>query len=257
MPVAASRDDSAALPHESRIAAAVTRRGERADRDRREAVRRPASSPEARQKTTSPSTSENTGSTARATPPLAIRATRAQAGLVERRVGHHADERRVALLAASSSRAASLIAATQLGGRQHLAVVAARPRQHRPSSPITSPNALTTASAATVSPRPARAPPRSRPRPAARSRPRIFPTAAPVPGADPAPLRDARGRRVAGRIAGVRARARLRVALGEVVDHRRGDDRHQPRRASRSRARAPRASASRRRRPPARRRCRR
>src|ERR671910_2601332 len=38
-------------------------------------------SPEARQKATSPSASENTGSTARAPPPLAIRATREQAGL--------------------------------------------------------------------------------------------------------------------------------------------------------------------------------
>src|SRR4051812_50148361 len=37
--------------------------------------------PEERQNTTSPSTSEKTGSTARATPPLAIRATRAQAAL--------------------------------------------------------------------------------------------------------------------------------------------------------------------------------
>src|SRR5919197_6284951 len=37
--------------------------------------------PDERQKTTSPSTSENTGSTARATPPLAIRATRAHAAL--------------------------------------------------------------------------------------------------------------------------------------------------------------------------------
>src|SRR6266508_2910036 len=37
--------------------------------------------PDERQKTTSPSTSEWTGSTARATPPLAILATRAQAAL--------------------------------------------------------------------------------------------------------------------------------------------------------------------------------
>ena len=37
-------------------------------------------SPDARQKTTSPSTLEKTGSTARATPPLAIRATRVQPG---------------------------------------------------------------------------------------------------------------------------------------------------------------------------------
>src|SRR3954471_22081790 len=40
-----------------------------------------APEPDYTQNTTSPSTSENTGSTARATPPLAIRATRAHAAL--------------------------------------------------------------------------------------------------------------------------------------------------------------------------------
>ena len=112
--------------------------------------------PDERQKTTSPSTSEWTGSTARATPPLAILATRAQAAL---------------------SSAASVITQTsvvlrsssfvQSGGPSIAAISSAvdraspssplGPASTRPSSPITSPKALTTASAATVSPRPLRA----------------------------------------------------------------------------------------------------
>ncbi len=113
--------------------------------------------PDERQKVTSPSTSEWTGSTARATPPLAILATRAQAAL---------------------SSAASVITQTsvvlrsssfvQSGGPSIAAISPAvetaaspssplGPASTRPSSPITSPKALTTASAATVSPRPLRA----------------------------------------------------------------------------------------------------
>ena len=108
------------------------------------------------QKATSPSTSENTGSTARATPALAIRATRVQAGLSN--AASVITQIRVVLR--SSSR-------LQSGGRSSSVIARAvelccpsavsRPASTAPSAPITSPNALTTAIAATVSPVPVRA----------------------------------------------------------------------------------------------------
>ena len=112
-------------------------------------------SPEARQKTTSPSNGVKTGSMARATPALAIRATLAQPSLVEAGVGDHADERRALRgprprsspagprRAASSSTLRSISPSSPRG-----------PAISAPSAPITSPVALTTASAATVSPAP-------------------------------------------------------------------------------------------------------
>ena len=63
----------------------------------------------------------------------------------------------------------------------------------------------------------------------ARSRPRILPTAAPAPGADPPATRVGGGGLAGGPTLG-RPRADRALALGQVVDHRRRDDRHDPRR---------------------------
>src|SRR5919204_215849 len=112
--------------------------------------------PDERQKATSPSTSEWTGFTARATPALAILATRAQPALSSDAsvITQTSDELR------SSSR-------VQSGGASIAAISSAverispssplGPASARPSSPITSPIAFTAASAATVSPPPLRA----------------------------------------------------------------------------------------------------
>ena len=193
---------------ESRIAAAVTVAASGPDRERGEPVRRARRArPEARQKATSPSTSENTGSTARATPPLAIRATRVQAGLSS---GASVITQTSVVLRSSTrvQSGASVIAASVAGGR---AAPRRRRRGRRPAprrrAPITSPNALTTAIAATVI-----AEARARRRvadPGRRRRARgrgSCPTAAPVP----APTRPRSGtpaaRRLAGRVAGGRRR---------------------------------------------------
>src|SRR5436190_6424782 len=116
--------------------------------------KRPVSpAPDARQNATSPSTSEWTGSTARATPPLAIRATREQAALSSAA----SVITQASVVFRSSSRDQSggpSIAATRAAVESAPASSPLGPASTCPSSPITSPNAFTTASTATVSPRP-------------------------------------------------------------------------------------------------------
>ena len=116
----------------------------------------PASSPEARQNATSPSTLENTGSTARATPPLAIRATRVHAGLSS---GASVITQTRVVLSSSTlvQSGASVIEASAAVVGTISSSSPWAPARIAPSSPITSPNALTTAIAATVVPRPERA----------------------------------------------------------------------------------------------------
>ena len=136
--------------------------------------------PEARQKATSPSTSENTGSTARATPALAIRATRVQAGLSSG--ASVITQTRVVLRSSSRVQSgSSVIAAIAAAVEAEASPSTRSPASTAPSAPITSPNALTTASAATRWPRPVRAGGVADPRRVPRSRPAILPTAAPVP----------------------------------------------------------------------------
>src|SRR2546423_541497 len=137
--------------------------------------------PDDRQKATAPSTSEGTGSTAGATPPLAILATREQPALSS--AASVITQTSVVLRSSSLVQSGGpSIAAISLAVDSSSSPCSPRgPASTRPSCPITSPNALTTASAATVSPRPLRAAAYPTPAGTERSRPRIFPTAAPVP----------------------------------------------------------------------------
>ena len=179
--------------------------------------------------------------------------------LVERRVGHHADQRRVALLELASSRAARPSPRSRRRS--------SRPPRRPASIPASTVAVVADHVAERVDDRERRDPvaearasrPRSRPRSGSRcSRPAILPTAAPVPGADPARARArlAPPPRTPRSPASASGRA-ARVAGREVVDHRRGHDRDQ---AARGRVAAPLLLAPahrRRRRRRGRRRCRR
>ena len=218
-------------------------RGKGPDRERGEPVPGRRRSPEARQKTTSPSTSEKTGSTARATPALAIRATRVQAGLSS---GASVITQTSVVLRSSRPRPVgrAVHRRDQRCVRIDRAVARRGPaRAPRRRAPITSPNAFTTASAATVVPAAGRAGRVADPAPGADARDR---------GSCPPPRRSrrrpgprsgtCRSRGLAGRVAGVRRRAAPPGSpCRQVVDHRRGDDRHQAAGRRVARARAPRS----------------
>ncbi len=151
-------------------------------------------------------------------------------GLVERRVRHHADERRVPLLDLGPVR--HLVhRREQLSRRAHLAVLGARPRElatlaeHVPER--VDHRERRDGLAATAA--------RGGVADAGRGRAlatQDLPHRRAGPGADPPALRHPALRRLAGGVAGVGPGPRAGVALDEVVDHRRGDDRHETSRGS-------------------------
>src|SRR5919201_2060166 len=156
--------------------------------------------PAERQNTTSPSTSENTGSTALATPPLAILATRAHADLSS--AASVITQARVVFRSSRPSHSGGAFISAISDAVESVSPSSPRgPASTLPSSPITSPNALTTATAATVSPRP--------------------------PRAAAAALRDPRGGGGARRVARLGAGKRSGTSIGQVIVHSGGDDRHE------------------------------
>ena len=212
--------------------------------------------PVASANTTSPSNGECTGSTARAMPACAIFATIPHSVLVS---------------SASVIRHTSVVFSSgsprrKLGGsigRVRISLVEPMklpssprvPASTWPSSPITSPNAFTTAIAVSFAPWGRCCFAMPTPLLTANSRPRSFPTAAPVPAPTLPSAGSSRRGVASGRALG-RAGPARRVAGHQVVDDRAGHERHEP--AGRVVSAAVFAPASAPRRPPprGRRRCR-
>jgi hypothetical protein len=122
----------------------------------------------------------NTGSTARASPALAILATTPQPGLVSE-ASVQMQTRVVFPPISWRQSGASSIAAISSAVRSNPPPLRRGPAITSPSSPITSPAAFTTATAATVSPNATRVAAYPTPAGLARSRPSTLPTAAPRP----------------------------------------------------------------------------
>ena len=206
------------------------------------------------QKATSPSTSENTGSTARATPADAIRATREQAGLSS---GASVITQTSVVLRSSSPAPIRLLRHRddRLCGRGRRARVGLDPGEHRP---VLSDHVTERVHHRQRGDPVAEAGTGGRVADAGRGRvlaPRDLAHRGPGSGADPAALRHPRRRRLAGRVTGRGVGPRRGIARREVVDHRRRDDRHQAAGGRVAAALLLAASASRRRPPPGRRRC--
>ena len=157
--------------------------------------------------------------------PLAILATREHAGLSS--AASVITQTSVVLRSSTWVQSGISSIAASSSGVERTSPSSARGPARLATSPITSPNAFTTASAATVSPRPLRAG-----GVADAGRRRALATQdLPHRAPDPAPTLPAlwhpARRRLAGGVTGVGPGPRAGVALDEVVDHRRGDDRHE------------------------------